>query len=920
MFVFSTLSENSRAWRSAWLALFMSAALWGTSNQTAAGQDLRRDSFESGPASGFEMGSDTEYRVLEHQRVQGDAHSGQAGELWHIAASNGSFVNVGYSTPHARVIEELSFSIWAKSDRGGPSLMAQVVLPRTVDPRTGRPAVVTVRGTVYRDTGHWEELRVTNLRQEVTRAAQRLRSEIEAEVDEREAYVDQLIVNIYAGPGETRLLLDDVEVRGLVERNATVSSIIGESEPVQHRAVDVRRSGTQLLVNGEPFFPRAIQYRGESLGTLRQLGFNSIHVDQPPNRQLLDEAAKAGLWIIAPPPMGVSTQGKPQLIESFGPEWESILVWDLGMELGATDHAWVHEISQQLHERTGRPVVCSAAGGLRELSRSVDIFCPHRRPLESSLDLNDYSKWLHEHPRLTRPGIPRWTLIQTEPAQSTLRQQAGLAGMPLAERVVDFDALRLMVYNAIATGVRGIIFTSRTSLDQNDELTRRRGMMLELLNLELTLIEPWAAGGNVTATVRGNQPFITAAVLRTERARLLLPMWTGPDAQFAPGQAAGHGISITAPGVPETDEAYEITPGGRFRTSRSRVAGGVLITLNEFDLTSQVLLTQDARIVNFVSQQLAQVTHRAVQLRRELLVARLRDVEVWNRRMSEAGLSHSQASIWLSESQSALTRCEASLAAGDDGAAYTHALRAARPLRMLEQEQFQKFAGGQQRKFLSSPLSMSTRTIPEMAAFVRRMDGSSWNLNLLPGGDCENLQRMIDSGWNHQQQIVDQVSSAADLAYGGAHSGAFSLRLRVAPHDPGQMPGLLETAPLWISTPPVTVTRGDIIRVRGWVKIPAPITGCVDGLAIADSLGGAELMLRIGVTDGWQEFVLYRYVEDNAPFVVTLALFGVGEAYLDDVTVETLRQPQGLSGTLTAPRMGGLQRLPTPPGGGAQRR
>ncbi|MDA7980925.1 MAG: hypothetical protein MPJ50_19395, partial [Pirellulales bacterium] len=720
---------------------------------------------------------------------------------------------------------------------------------------------------------------------------------INVDVDEREAYVDQLIVNIYAGAGETKISLDDLEMRGLVERNTPHPTWnTGDGASVQQRSTDVRRSGTQLLVNGQPFFPRAIQYRGESLDVLKQLGFNAVHVDRPPSHELLDQASRAGLWVIAPPPLERLSDGSAKLVGQLGPEWEAVLAWDMGLELTAQDHERVLTIAQELHERTGRPVLCSATDGLRVLSHQVDIFCPNRRPLESTLDLNDYAAWLQEHPRLTRPGIPRWTIIQTEPLQATLRQQAGLAGSPLAERTVDFDCLRLLVYNTLAAGVRGVIFSSREPLDGQDELARRRGMMLELLNLELELIQPWLAGGTVTAIVPGNQPQIAAAVLRTERARLLLPMWTGSGAQLVTGQAAGHGISITAAGVPETDEAYEITPGGRFRVARRRVAGGVMITLDEFDLTSQILLTQDARIVSYVSQRLAETTHRAVTLRREIVRAKLRDTEVWSQRMAQAGLAHQHAAIWIAESQDALARCDAALAAGDDSTAYVFALRAARPLRLLETAQFKKYAGDSGATLLSSPLSMSTRTLPEMAVFARRVEASRWNLNLLAGGDCENLQRMVQSGWSHNQRAVDGVSAAADLAHGGAHTGAFSLRLRVAPNDPAEIRGLVETAPVWITSPAVSVNAGDVIKIHGWVKVPAPITGSVDGLAIADSFGGPGLMLRVGQTDGWQEFVMYRYVADNAPLTVTFALFGYGEAFLDDVTIETLAQstPNGL--------------------------
>jgi hypothetical protein len=42
---------------------------------------------------------------------------------------------------------------------------------------------------------------------------------------------------------------------------------------------------------------------------------------------------------------------------------------------------------------------------------------------------------------------------------------------------------------------------------------------------------------------------------------------------------------------------------------------------------------------------------------------------------------------------------------------------------------------------------------------------------------------------------------------------------------------------------------------------------------------------RIRVTDGWREFVLYRAASRDDHVTVTFALTGLGEAWLDDVTI-----------------------------------
>ena len=91
--------------------------------------------------------------------------------------------------------------------------------------------------------------------------------------------------------------------------------------------------------------------------------------------------------------------------------------------------------------------------------------------------------------------------------------------------------------------------------------------------------------------------------------------------------------------------------------------------------------------------------------------------------------------------------------------------------------------------------------------------------------------------------------------------------------------------PVRIVTAPVSVRRGQLVRINGWAKIPQPITGSHDGLMIFDSSSGPALAERILQTRGWQEFTLYRAARRDGPLSVTLALTGLGEVLLDDISI-----------------------------------
>ena len=109
--------------------------------------------------------------------------------------------------------------------------------------------------------------------------------------------------------------------------------------------------------------------------------------------------------------------------------------------------------------------------------------------------------------------------------------------------------------------------------------------------------------------------------------------------------------------------------------------------------------------------------------------------------------------------------------------------------------------------------------------------------------------------------------------------------------NPEESPSVVETPPVWITTPPIAVPSGQLIAIEARVWVPKPIQGTVDGLLVFDSWGGPALAERVGVTPGWRHMVLYRIApetESKNPLTVTFALCGMGEARIDDVRVRPL--------------------------------
>jgi hypothetical protein len=352
-------------------------------------------------------------------------------------------------------------------------------------------------------------------------------------------------------------------------------------------------------------------------------------------------------------------------------------------------------------------------------------------------------------------------------------------------------------------------------------------------------------------------------------------------------------VTFTVP-APESADAYEISPGGVRSLKNGRTTGGLRVTLEEFGLVSAVLLTYDPLALNSLTKKLQGSQRRAVELQRQIATLRLADIEAVDRQLPPLPPS-ADALAWIKLAKGHLKQSDTNFAAGQHhvAEAFQHAARALRPLRMVERahwDQAQRAIGSP----VAVPAGASYSTLPQFWSFLNAVRNGQVGLNVLPAGDCESLNRLMQSGWRHFEHPQPGLQTEVQLVPTEPHSGHTSLQLRVWPADPKTFAGLVETPPVWITTAAVPVESGQLVRIRGWVDVPAAISGSVDGLMIFDSLAGPELAQRVGQTRGWQEFSLYRIAPQTGAMTVTFALTGIGAARIDDVAIEpiSLAAPQ----------------------------
>ncbi len=882
------------------------------------GQSAWYEGFEKMEPSWEFLDGDAQYQTREQQRTPQIRHTGERSEWISLAGQGGTHVYVGHDAGNPRVIDELVATVQIRADRAGIQMLAELTLPRSRHPETGQSLMTLIRGTSYTTVGKWQQLRIDDLPRLLTQQARVLRAEFgrSVVVDPAEAYISRIVLNVYGGPGVTNVWIDDLDISGYVEAPTSSATspaatpavpgqwqVAGSPLPEDDTQRRVHLDRSVLLVDGSQFFVRAVRWRGEPLTSLKLLGFNTVWLDRFPSSGLLAEAERTGMWLISPaPPLPQSpvTNGAPPPTPIFGSEYRSVLAWDLGEGLGDGQADSVRLWAKQIRvadSRFRRPLIARPESDLRTYSRIADILVIGRPALGSSLELADYAQWLRLRPQLARPGTPVWVVVPTGPEPALQAQWDAMSPGGAPTTGFSPEQLRLITYVSCVSGARGLLFESHTPIDSTDPAGEVRRVSLELLNLELDLAEPWFAGGDLSAMAdcRTN-PDIMAPVLRAKRAQLAIPIWIGRGAGQVPSPESQRAISIRVPGVLEADDAYELAPGRLRRTRTVRVAGGTQVTLDKFALTSQVLFTQDqlaftgcSRRAQTIGRRMAELQRRLAELKTEQFERLIVPLTLGVPRTRKLKALETEVPALRRAARETLQKCDQALAARDYASAYASADEAMRPFRLLEREHWlaatESVSGS-----ASSPMLATFATLPGHWALLRGISQSTPSNNLLPAGDFENLQAWIGSGWEHTQPPVPVpgVTADANLAREAARTGERGLLLAVTPADPAKVPQLVESSPVWITSAPVHMEARSLVAIRGWVRIPEPIQGAADGLMVIDSLTGPALAERILANDQWQEFILYRVCPQSGPVRVTFAMSGMGKAYIDDVTIQTL--------------------------------
>ncbi|HVK80598.1 MAG TPA: hypothetical protein VM915_08285, partial [Verrucomicrobiae bacterium] len=493
-----------------------------------------------------------------------------------------------------------------------------------------------------------------------------------------------------------------------------------------------------LNVNNQPFFPRIIEHQGEPLAALAKLGFNTVRVSSPPTSELRNEAVRAGVWLIAPPPLAAGSEGNPTLIEPLEAAWDSVLVWSLGQHLDDRALPGVTAAAKRLRmddARRQRPLVCGAENELRPFSRQSDILSIARWPLGTSLELRDYPKALEARALLSRPGTPFWALVPTQPSSQVRGQWQTLTGRDWSVSAHEPDALRLQVNLAIGSGARGIEFASTSRLDSTDPATKQRALSLALMNEELSLVEPWAAAGTRAGVAMSNHPQVTGVLLEYNNSRLLIVSRVSPGSQQVPAHSTD-AVRFVVPGVPESFEVFELSAMGIDRLKTKRVTGGLALTLEHCDDSALVLLTGDATVASYLNRRLAQLSGKAAEWRCQLAAQQYELLQQVQQELPILARDDAKTNPPLTTARQLLDEAERQLQGGNRAKAHQLAAKSLASLGIARRALWEH-AARSLRSQVASPFSSHIATLPVHARWMEGLRATMPLENRLPRGDME---------------------------------------------------------------------------------------------------------------------------------------------------------------------------------------
>lgn len=709
------------------------------------------------------------------------------------ATGDSAYIHYHYDTPHAPVTALTTAGVWVKATKTGIQLRARVVFPNEPDPANPQsPLTTIIIGATLDKSRKWDKLTLENVPEVLGKHLPVLRAKIGREVNATGAYIDRLILNLYAGPGAVEVWIDDLDI-GPVKPPAKGAA--GPGMPVKLPAADsaarsrqVEQLGGQIRVDGKPFFFRAIRHTGTPLHVLRQAGFDTLWLPPDASDELIADAGRDG-WLIVPTIPLVPARGDDESrvnvdrtaneLDAFMRKFTAadVLFWDLGGGRTSGDEPRVARTCEAIRRNDPRrPRGADIWDGFSAYSSYLDVVGAHRWPLFTSLDMARYRDWLTQRQTLTAtPRATYWTWVQNHLPDwyvETVLEQKEPFTDPIGPHP---EQIRVMAYIAMASGARGLGFWSdRFLADSHHGRDRLQGMAL--LNCEIDMLSPVLTAvrhSSKTQWLDTSHPHVKAALIRGERGSALLPIWFGPGMQFVPDQGAIPALSITVPLVHDGADPWRLTPAGveSLAHHTEKVVGGTKLTITEFDMVTPIVFTSDRPgLVVWWQDYTRKYGRLAARWALDLAAVEYDKVEKVHAKLADMGVTVKGAKALFEKSRQYHESARQHFAADLFDKAYEDATRALRPLRIIMSDHWRQAVHSLDVP-TASPYAVSFFTLPKHWELAAEVQARSPGANALPHGQFElngtvppaGVAVQSLPGWSARYGTIDKVDVAAGI-------------------------------------------------------------------------------------------------------------------------------------------------------------
>ncbi|WP_435009161.1 hypothetical protein P12x_000410 [Tundrisphaera lichenicola] len=489
------------------------------------------DGFESPRIAWRQEQTDATVKIFSHDRTNRAAHEGVRSEGFQFEAGIGGGLYFSYALPKIPVTEDLKVGLYVRSNRAGIRMIGRVILPNDVDPDTRRPSFVHISSEPFENADRWQKLELTDLLPAIEQQARVLRSSTRRKVSLEGAYLERLVVNLYAGEGETEVYLDELTV-GPVDasvadaatrpsdpaRGASVRTIAdrprGPSEPLESvrpgANTRIKLDRNRLTKDGFPWFFTAVRAPDVDPAQLRRLGADVQIVPRGADEEWIKKSVASGLLLIpeltGPDDRTLPDPDRLASEASAFPSRDSVAFWSLGEGLGTVNDLDRRKATLKKIREANLAIHKLKPGGSPFTTGTVEGMLPEYSRIPENLDVigiptaawatmqgpKEMYQFLEQRRTLTARSNADalfWAILEATPPPIYREAIWGTDAPPAwGSPRIQPEQLRTATYAAIAAGMRGICYRADSGL--NAAHGRPNMIEMALLNEEIDLLEP----------------------------------------------------------------------------------------------------------------------------------------------------------------------------------------------------------------------------------------------------------------------------------------------------------------------------------------------------------------------------------------------------------------------------------------------